>query len=555
MSNDDHMPQSKAGVPVTQPDRRFTVFDQIEIYTGPTGTGCQVANPRDLIVDYDNNTFWRVVATDYTNYTYQLEPFNPISKFNVDIEIGGCAPHLSDTFRVYIDDKKHPTSLRVDARLTVAGTDLSSVRIFRGKRIDADGEVLSAYYNAGQFVSDRIPLTLAAKEGNKTVKSILPGICTKSVDDGELLTLVFYSNNSEVVAIAYCYVVKTALVMAMDAPVKQVLDVKLISPFISKSDDTLLELPINIPLDDIPLQAEIRYTDGSRKTNIDGTSASLSGLRNSGAHDTFYISSNVGQELPLLLSYRLGRNETYVGDDLVDGVINKHYSATTLEIDGSYSVKLFVVPRWLDVDRGYRLDYYLYDLERGNVFYATPHVEVGTGSEVFDPKLYNYKQRLIVRVDLSKVSQTYNAHIHPQSFHISLQAPGNEKRTNFLIDYVHDGDTYGENVMALFHYSNVNFWKLNITCGAVSKAEWLQRLFYNSYPLYDRRSESAPPEPTHVEVQVRSTTYTIPVDAWMNEFNIDFQVDEGEIILLRWINRTPQDELHLALSPMLAHQK
>lgn len=557
MSNENHTGVGEQyGVPNPQPNRSFTVHDKAELYQDATNPGRGiVANPRDLIVDYDNNSFWRVKATDYTNYTYELEPFHPVPKYNVEIEIGGCAPHLSDTFRVYVDDTKHPASLRIDGRLTVSGTDLDSVRIFRGKRIDSGGEVISGNYSSGQIVSDRIPLALAAVQGNKTIKSAMPGVCTRAIDDGELITLVYYSENSEVAAIAYCYVVKTSMVMAMEAPVKQVLDVKLKSPFMSKSDDTLLELPINIPLDDIPLQAEIKYTDTSRLVTIDGTRANLDGLRNSGSHDTFYISSNVGQTLPLVLSYRLGKNETYVGGDVVDGVINKHYKASTLEIDGSYSVKLFVVPRWLDVDRGYRLDYYLYDLERGNVFYATPFVTSGEGSEVFDPKLYNYKQRLIVRVDLSQVSQTYNAHIHPQSFHISLQAPGNENRTNFLLDYIHDGNTYGEDVGALFHYSNTNFWKMNVSCSAKSKAEWLQRLYYNSYPLFDRRSESAAPEPTHFEVHIGDEVYTLPVDGWMDDFNIDFQVDEGQLIMIRWIRRTPQDELHLALSPMIAHQK
>lgn len=554
MSEDHKQPGGNYGVPDPQPDRGFTVIDKAELYVDPSHGGQMVANPRDLIIDYDLNAMWKVVATDYTNYTYELEPFHPIPTYNAKIDIGGCAPHLSDTFRVYIDDSKHPATMRIDARLLVSGSDLDSVRVFRGKRIDSQGEIISGYYKNGRIESNRIPLALAAKEGNKTVMSALPGVCISDTENGELVTLVYYAETTEVVAIAYCYVVKTAMVMAIDAPAKQVLDVKLLSPFMSKSNDRLLELPINIPLDDIPMEAEIRYTDSVRKVNIDGSRVVLNGLRNSGSHDTYYISSNAGQDIDLMLAYRLSSNETYLGDDVVDGVINKPYKASTLDIDGAYSVKLFVVPRWVDRDTGYRLEYYLYDLERGNVFYATPYIEAGENSEVFDPKLYNYKQRLIVRVDLSKVSQTYNAHIHPQSFHISLISDGDHMGTNYLIDYVHDGETYGADVFAKFYYSNINYWKLDISCGAKSKAEWLQRLYYDSYPLYDMRSESAPPEPTHVEVIVKETTYTIDVNHWMDAFNIDFQIDEGQHIRLRWIRRTPQDVLHLGMSPMLAHQ-
>jgi len=556
MANEDHINNGSGyGVPIPQPDRRFTLFDKDELYTTPLGPGSQVANPRDLIVDYANQSFWRVITTDYTNYTYELEPFNPVPTFNGDVVIGGCAPSSSDTFRVYVDDTKHPATLRVDGRLTVAGTDLDSVRIFRGKVISAGGEVISGNYANGNITSDRIPLALVDTTGNLSVKSVAPGVCTKTVENGELVTLVFYSDTTEVAAIAYCYIVKTNMVMAMDAPIKQVLDVKLISPFMSKTNERLLELPINIPLDDIPLQAEVVYTDGSKLITIDGTSATLDGLRNSGAHDTFYISSTLGQTLALNLSYRLGRTETYLGSDVVDGVIMKPYSATTLEIDGAYSVKLFVVPRWISPEIGYRLDYYLYDLERGNVFYATPYVTAGDNSEIFDPKLYNYKQRLIVRVNLAEVSQTYAAHIHPQSFNISLQAAGNVTADNFYIGYTPDGEVYGAGARALFEYSNAKYWTLNLASGMTSKAEWLTMMYGLTYPLYDRRSESGILEPTHFQVLIGDSTYTRSVDTWMDTFNVDFQVNESDLVLVRFIQRTPQDELHLAQASLLAHQK
>lgn len=556
MPNSDHKgPSEGYGVPRPNPLRGFTIHNYADIYSGPTGKGSAIANPDDLIVDYPNKQLWRVIDTDYTNYTYELEDFTPTNTYNAEIRIGGCAPHKSDTFRILIDKSKHPVSLRFDGRNTVTGSDITHVRVFRGERIDSDGEVVSGYYRNGTLESDLIPLVLASKDGNKTVKSPLPGVATRDIDDGEMLTAVFYSSERGVAAIAYYYAVDTSIVMPMEKPVRQVLDVKLRSPFMSKSDDRTLKLPVNIPIDDIPLQADIQYTDGVRTINVDNTRVTLHGLKNSGSHDTFYVSSNVGLTLPLTLSYRLGRNEAYVGDDVVENVINKPYFATTEQIDGSYSVKLFVAPRWLDVDRGYRLSYYLYDLERGNVFDATPYVEAGENSQVFDPKLYNYKQRMIVRVDMSKINQNYTAHIHPQSFHISLQSPGNEPGDDFYIDYMPDGETYGEGVQALFYYSDANYWMLDVSSGCKSKAEWIKKLYDKSYPLYDRRTESEPPEPTHVQVLVGEETYTIPVDAWHQPFNINFKVSEGQQILLRWVRRTPQDELHLAMSPMLAHQK
>jgi len=542
------------GVPLVEIDRRFTVHLIDALYTDVNKPGRDVPNPDDLIIDYVNNSMWRCVSTDYTNYTYEMINFNPVAEFNLDAEIGGCAPSESDTFRVYINSKLHPTSLLVDARLRFTGSANNSIRIFKGTDLSDAGTIISGYFTNDKLQSTFIPLELASITGNKTVKQAVAGICTGDVEDGELVTIVVYNNDGGVTCKARCYIVDTNVVLASESPSRQILDVKLKSAFISKSDSDLLLLPVNLPLDDIFLQAEIIYTDGSEVITVDGSRATLHGLRNSGSHDTYYISSNIGQTLPLTLSYRMSSNELYLGDNVVDSVINKSLAASTLEVDGSYSVKLFVVPRWISVTEGYRLEYYLYSLERGNVFYATPYVEISSNSAKFDPTLYGVKQRLVVKVDLSEVNAIYSAHIHPQSFHLTLLDAGNDNVDNFLIGYANDQPSYGTDARAIYEYSNTTYWKLDISCGASSKAEWLALLFYTIYPLYDIRTEDAVPEPTHVDVVLDSKTYTISVDNWMNSFNITDELDEGDVVMLRWIARTANDELQLGVSPMLAHQ-
>lgn len=556
---DNNLPPSLAyGAPLTDKARRFTLWNILELYTGPNGSGQIMPNNDDLVVDYNTGQLLRVVDADYTAWTWKYKPFNLTPIENDDALTGSCGYMSPDTYRVYVDDSKHPAVLRVDSSLRWPGSDNDCIRIFKGIDISTDNSVvISGHYVNGRLVSDTIPLVLASIENvtNTTIKSPLPGICTKPIDDGELVTIVVYTDAGVPSLIRRCHVVKTNLVMALENPSRQILDVKLISPFMSPEDDRLLVLPTNIPLEDIPIHAEVKYTDGTRRVTIDGTRAVLHGLRNAGSHDTYYISSNVGQSMQLTLSYRMGRNETYAGDDVVDGTINKSYMATTLEVDGAYSVKLFVVPQWLDVERGYRLNYYLYSLERGNVFDATPYVYPGVNSPVFDPKLYGVKQRLVVSVDLSKVSPSYNAHIHPQTFHISLLAPGYALQDSFIIDYVHDQPGVGDDCYALFHYDNVTHWMLDITCGAKDKAEWLQRLYIQSYPLFDRRTEAGPLEPTHFEVVTRTRSYLKTINEWVSPFHVDFEVNEAETIMIRWIRRTPNDDLQLGMTPLIAHQK
>ncbi|WP_216088685.1 hypothetical protein, partial [Shigella flexneri] len=139
-------------------------------------------------------------------------------------------------------------------------------------------------------------------------------------------------------------------------------------------------------------------------------------------------------------------------------------------------MKLFVVPRWLDATRGYRLDFLLYNLTRGKVYDATAHVNYTTGT-TFDPLLMGVKQRLNVQVDISKVDSKFRAFIQSQSFAITLVNPGNELNSNFILEYLPDGMKYGENVWAEFRYSNVNYSEIDVSNKVASKAEWLKLLY------------------------------------------------------------------------------
>lgn len=557
MSTTDHTDTTGVGVPLVDIARRFTVWHIDELYTGPTGTGQYVPNVNDLIVDYVQNVMWRITQVDYTSYAFTKVIFKPVNIYNEEAEIGGCAPHSSDTFRIYIDPSSHPYTLRVDPRLRFSGTDLDHIKIFRGRDVSASGEVISAYFVNNKLTSNNIPMELASIDNvtNKTVKYPVPAWSSKLLEDNELVTIVVYSDTNEVACIAIAYTVVTNLILAADAPAKRILNVRLVSPFLSEGDETILELPVNIPIDDIPLTGEITYADGKRTIPVDGTRLRLDGLRNSGAHDTYYISSIAGQTLPLLLTYKVASDETYVGDDLYDGVICKDYTATTLDVDGAYSAKLYVVPKWLDAARGWRLEYYLYDLDRGNVFYATPYVKPAVNAAVFDPVLYGVKQRLAVTVDMSKVSSIYTPHIHVQSFAISLLSAGTTRGANYTIEYSQGQPEYGVDCYAKFYYDNITYWMLDIGCGAATKQEWLEKLYWPIYPLYDRRSESSAPTPTHFEVVTKTKTYLRTIDQWLSPFHVDFQVNESEEIMIKWICRTPADDLNLGMTPLIAHQK
>ncbi|EBZ2963192.1 hypothetical protein D9P50_14680 [Salmonella enterica subsp. enterica serovar Enteritidis] len=537
---------------IVDKDRGLRLWDPSELYNKETGTGF-VPNDGDLVKNNTYRMLFEIYDVDYTNFTWKTKPYGNVQVYNDSERLGGHYPLKSDKYRIYVDSSKHPATMDFHDHLTFNGPDVLGVRVFRGIDIDDNAEVLSGFYKNGKLDETLLPVRPVRNEGEDTqVNTALPGYCVAEVKDGELVTFVAYADNNRVILTGVAKIIKTNLVMAAETPARTIVDVKLESPFILDTDSRVLTLPINLPIEDIPMNALIIYTDGQKRLPIDGSRVTLNGLRNAGSHDTYYIASNAGQELPLVFSYRMAKGETYAGEGYINGAIVRDYKAATEAVDGGYSLKLYAVPMWLDENRGYRIAFFLYNLTRGQVYDASAFVEY-TANTVFDPLLYGVKQRLNVQVDVSKVNPTYRAFVHAQSFHITLINPGSELNTNFYLEYVQDGNRYGEGVFAKFKYSNVSYSDIDLKCGATSQAEWIAKLYGNSYPLYDRRTEGAAPEPTHFELHVGGQVQTYAVGEWLNKLTVPYKVPEGGTVVIRWLARTPTDTLQLGLSPMLAH--
>lgn len=545
--------------PIVEDGRRWQIWEEGELYIfEKSDSGAYVPNERDLV----ENTRERLTKiVSYRNpqppYDFILEPYVRTGASNTEVIEGDKSPMARDAFRVMINAERVPATLNLNSLWTVKGSANQYIRVFLGTNIGESGVCISGYRQGSQVV-DRIPLELAYA-GNtdvKTLKHPVPGICTQIPKDGERVTVVTYNDVNDITDIAVCAVTLTNMAMVNNRPQKRIVDIRLKSPHISTSNSTELELPINVPIDDILMVCEVQYTTGSKEFPIDGTKAKLIGLKSSGAYDTNFISSSLGSKIPLQLSYMLSEEETYIGNDIVDNVINRKYTAITERVDGAYSPKLFVVPTWQGAAKGYRLEYYLTDLRRNGVYYATPFVRYGENSPPIDPLLYGVTQRVSIRVNTAEVSPTFKNHFHTEQFAITFTAPGIAKRDNFILEYVPGNPAYGDQMFATFEPYNVTFNKIDITCGIATLQEWLDAIYYTTYPVFDRKAEKdKPPVPTHFELIVNSRGYRFPITDWLNKAIVDTPVKDGDHVRIQWIAETPTDDLYLGVSSLLMHEK
>lgn len=574
MSNPTNTPGGNQVLPVTvivDPNRGYREWHIREIYSpgNPYSAGQYVPNVDDAVRDWTQGVL-RVVDVNYTTGVSKLEkwsePADPGAVTDDDILLGAGPGYQSESYRLYLDQSIFPYSISCDSRLRFYGTTVRSIKIFLGTDISENGEVISASYDsAGNLLGENIPVEevgflndvvpfpgRAGTPYNRAVKTPMVGHTTRKMVDGEVVTVVSYDDAGQPVSQAKLLVKNTAFVRQTDASLKYVASIAVDTPFLLNSDPHVIEYPINMPVDNLNLMGVVTYSDGSRlRIPIDGTKFQLAGLRN-------YVATIQGQSVPLMLTYQLAENEfAYLQDVGPTRRIAVPYSARTRESDGAFSVKLFAYPTWTDQLNGYRLEYFLYNMDRQHVYRVTNLVTNAANVAAFDPLLYGVKQRVNVGINMNEVDPLFAAWRHTQMFEVTLLRPGNQDTgDNWTIGFSPDQDPpYGRGLKAVSTFINVGHSTLDISCGLESLEEWLDRVYYPTQPLYDARRETGAPVPNFMVLVSGNNRIELPVSDWNKTITVERTPDEGRPVYIEFLRKTADNDLQLGVSALITHQR
>ena len=556
---------------IVDPNRGYREWHISEIYSpeNPSSKGQYVPNVDDSVRDWTQGIL-RVTAVDYTTGISILkkwsEPTDPGAVSDEDILLGAGPRPQSESYRCYLDQSVMPFSLSCDARLHFYGTGVSSVKIFHGTDISDNGEVISQFYDsAGTLLGENIPVENvamfqngvvipgnAAASYNQAVKAPKVGHTTRKMFDNEVVTVVAYNDAGEAVSQAKLLVKNTAFVRQTDKSLKYVASISVESPFLLTSDPHVIEYPINMPVDNLGLIGVVTYSDGSQlRIPVDGTKFAMPGLRN-------YVATIQGQTVDLMLSYQLSDYESaYLQTPAPNGRIAVPYQARTKESDGAYSVKLFAYPQWQDALTGYRMEYYLYNLDRQQVYRITNLVSNASNSAPFDPLLYGTKQRINVGVNMNEVDPLFDTWRHTQPIEVTLLRPGNNNSgDNWTIGYTAgQNPPYGLGVSALYTFIDVGNSTLDISCGCQTLEEWLDLVYYPTQPLFDARTETGPLEPNFMVVVSGNNRVEVPIASWNQQITVESTPGEGKLIYLEFLRKTANNDLQLAVAGLVSHQQ
>lgn len=530
---------------------RIWHIDAIYTEIGQVGKYCP--NVGDYVYGWENG--WeRVTDADYSTGLSTRETRSTPIENGVDpndVLIGVVGVNQSESYRIYVDNSVIPHSMNFDATLYLYPVDAEYIKVFRGYDIsEATGHVISARYGENDvFIDDQVALVdviTPTPAGQTVVKTPAGTHCMEDIINGEPLTAVVYGASGKVLSISRLLAYDTSFVKGGEDAIRTINGISLISPFISPTEPDVLQVPSNTPIDSIYLMAQLSYTDGSpRRLNIDGSKTTLWGLEDA-------ISSVPTREKPLVLRYLLSSDERALDSGGIESnSIARAYTLRTIPADGAYSVKLFIIPTWDDSTTGYRLLYYLFNLNRAMLYDVTDYVQLNTGSASYNPGLMGTQQNFEVVVDMAAVDPTLAPYRHIQAITMTLVSVPSEGRTPWIINYEPD-TIHGEGLEADMVYQDIGNWELDISCGATVFSDWLNRLYLTTFPLFDPDTESGPIQPTHFQVVLNSSVQQeYEIGSWDQKLMFASGGVDRQSIIIVWIYRTEGNDLYLGATGLI----
>lgn len=530
----------------------WKIWNLKDIYTGPNGTGVYVPKVGDEVHDIVGRTLTRLVVTGVSDATLlsTLESLTEGNEDGAQVSDSLLAP-TPYTYRVMVDESVTPHRLNIDSRCYQHSLLAAYCKVFLGTNISASGRVISAWYdNQGVYQGEGIPMEVVASERFQTnvgIKVAKPAWTNEELTAGDLCTAVFYALDGTKIATQVMSVFLTGFVRASDAYIKAVQSIALESPFLTNSNTRLINYPVNLPLNALNLVGVVNFSDGSQtRLAVDDTRFSVEGLR-------AFSPTVVGDTRTLTLKYRLQSGEIGYGSNSapVDH-FSETYQLTVTAANGTYSVVLFCYPVWVNPSVGYRLSWFLYDLNRSISYDVTSLVVVDGGASAFVATQYGGKQTLSVSINLRSVDASYNNYTHVQFVDVVLNNPGTVRPARNAANLWNVANQagavpmFGNGAYATFYRQSPGSSRVSLKGDQETLANWMRAFYELSRPLYDPSVEAAPPAPSHFKIVIGGVSTTYPISQWSNDIAIGQALVNGDTLFIEFILRTIAIDLQLS---------
>lgn len=511
-------------------------------------SGGVVPNVNDTVISWNGNIKYeeRVTYVDPVTNLSTLEAVELPNSGNtamVGVPVG--VGNLSNVANLIMNPVDAKLSSVIDSRLPIYGVDLGYVRIFLGTDISSEGQVISARYNsAGALIDDKVVM-LQSDVGDANLLRYItrPFNLLVTLPEDTLCTAVFYSDSGGIVMWQELVIKHNHTIANVQSEALFIKGVVLESAYQNPINEQEILIPKNLLNISFSPRIFKDYQSGQREELFVGSSnVSLVGWGD-------YLTGEVGERFPLVLSYVLGTGELSQNVDLYSGVhTSTTYDVIVVDTDSATEVKLFVLPTFINSNFGYKLEYWLYTGTRSEAINVTDSItHVG-----FDGTSYGTKQKVDFSINLANFSGLPEV-VFSDSIDIQLSGEPLDDATMYRLWYWRD-DTrwYGENLRAKL-LASFGTTTLTLTNGIGSLGEWLDTLYYRLSPLYDADLLDQAPAASHVDVIIGSVTIPMDINTyWNGEIPWNTAVPaHGTNVILKWYTYGEGgNRLDLAISNM-----
>lgn len=538
--------------PVYQPHRRFATWKLPELFMGGVGTNKYVPNVGDIVYQVVGKTITHLEVIEVDEST-KIPVFRQLEEVDLNTELTdedllfGIGPGTdSDTYRIYIDKSVRPYYAAIDARLEIKGSMGNHGRVYRGSDIYNNTNLISLLYDASNnFLGNDIPLQLVDREDNIAVKVLPPFHTLAELENGERVTAVFFSDTGNEISKRQLVVHNTGFIWNSNQHIRYVTGISLRSSFLSATEPDTIDFPINTTLLSMNLIGVVHYSDGTElEMPVDGIKFEIHGFEN-------FLATTPGQSFSVSLKYNLSSTEVHFGSQVIgsERFFARPYRVKTLAQDGAYTVKLFAYPNWINPINGYRMEYFLMNLDRSILVRVTPYVQLAENAPAFEPLTMGVKQLLNVQLNLKDAVPSFKNYLHAQTIGVTLLTGGGEANTNWRVEYEPgQNPQYGIGNHFQFVFVNANLKRTKIDMGLNDQAEWLDRLYYNTKPVMNLAIEDTPPTPTHFAIITNAMRTEHLLSEWKDIFDLGNEIYHGHTLFIEFFRRTTTNDIRLAVA-------
>lgn len=542
---DNHMP-------VYDPYANWKIWNMSEIYIGQGGLNKFVPKVEDLVME--PRTLKTYIVNSLNNlFIPQLveviPPYAAGAVSQTDTLFGMSASSTNNMYLAYLDKSVMPYRLSVDACFHVYHHDAHSCKLYYGVDASDTGEVIGRLYNsAGVIITDIIGLTQIALDShtNYHVKAINQCSTVKDMVDGDIITAVIYDSAGVVIQRRQLRIETTTYIKDLNATQKTVSHISLQTPFMSETDNTVVNIPINMLVESINYIGVVHYTDGStERYAVDGTHFEMFGLAS-------FSATIPGHRTPIVLRYRLKPNEASIAStSAANPDVTASYYFVSTNYNNSYVVKLNAYPYWNATTSRYSLRWILTTVDRNTYYDVTPFIHVSSDT-AFDGSLFNETQHLDVSINLNAVNPSLQAFVHVQRVSVVLfGSPALSSSEWKIKNNSNSSDPYfGYGLNANYIMAN----KVNLSNGKANRNEWLQHMYHNSAPITDPELEVTYPTPTHFVLRYGTNFSSFverPITLWNQDIPIAHSLPNGSSVRIEFNKNVGTQVIYLSVIELM----